>query len=180
MLEYDDVMNQQRNIIYGERRKVLDGEDIHTQIMGMVSEYISSTINDALAGSPCESNQQLDEALSPFEKLFMLRGTFRIESFGGSVKPDRLAAVVQELAEKVYQQREEAFGPGPNGVPLMRELERVIMLRVVDEYWMDHIDAMDELKRTCLRPWSTASARRPCAASTPCASAARPPLSARR
>ena len=147
VLEYDDVMNKQREIIYGERRKVLDGEDLRAQIMGMISEFITSTVNDALMGSPCDSQQQLDDALQPFEKLFMPRGTFKIEDFGGSVKPETLAAAVQALAEKVYAEREEAFGPAPNGTPLMRELERVIMLRVVDEYWMDHIDAMDQLKR---------------------------------
>ena len=147
VLEYDDVMNQQREIIYGERRKVLDGEDIRTQIMSMISEYISSTVNDALSGTACEDQAQLDDALSPFERLFMPRGMFKLSQFGGSVKPDKLAAAVQALAEKVYAAREEAFGVAPNGAPLMRELERVIMLRVVDEYWMDHIDAMDELKR---------------------------------
>ena len=147
VLEYDDVMNKQREIIYGERRKVLDGEDIHGQIMGMISEFISSTVSDGLTGSVCESQQQLDDALQPFEKLFMPRGFFKLDAFGGSVKPDRLSEAVQELAEKAYAAREEAFGLAPNGAPMMRELERVIMLRVVDEYWMDHIDAMDELKR---------------------------------
>ena len=140
-------MNKQREIIYGERRKVLDGEDLRAQIMGMISEFITSTVNDALMGSPCDSQQQLDDALQPFEKLFMPHGYFKLEDFGGSVKPEKLAAAVQALAEKVYAEREEAFGPAPNGTPLMRELERVIMLRVVDEYWMDHIDAMDQLKR---------------------------------
>ena len=147
VLEYDDVMNKQREIIYGERRKVLDGEDIRTQIMSMISEFISSTVTDGLAGTVCESQQQLDDTLQPFEKLFMPRGLIKLEQFGGSVKPDKLAAAVQELAEKTYAAREEAFGLAPNGTPLMRELERVIMLRVVDEYWMVHIDAMDELKR---------------------------------
>ena len=147
VLEYDDVMNQQREIIYGERRKVLDGEDIRAQIMSMISEYISSTVNDALSGTACDDQAQLDDALAPFEKLFMPRGTFRLSQFGGSVKPDKLSEAVQKLAEKVYAEREETFGLAPNGTHLMRELERVIMLRVVDEYWMDHIDAMDELKR---------------------------------
>jgi len=147
VLEYDDVMNKQREIIYGERRKVLDGEDLRSQIMSMISEFISSTVSDGLSGSPCESQQQMDDTLQPFEKLFMPRGTFKLEAFGSSVKPDTLSDAVRELAEKVYAAREEAFGPAPNGTPLMRELERVIMLRVVDEYWMDHIDAMDELKR---------------------------------
>ena len=147
VLEYDDVMNQQRNIIYGERRKVLDGEDIQPQIMSMVREFVSSTVTDGLGGAAAESQQQLDAALQPFEKLFMRPGTFKIESFGGFAKCDQVVEAVQTLAEKVYAARETAFGEGPNGLPLMRELERVIMLRVVDEYWMDHIDAMSELKR---------------------------------
>ena len=147
VLEYDDVMNQQRNIIYGERRKVLDGEDIHAQIMGMIKEFVSSTVADGLAGGVAENQTQLDNALQPFEKLFMRRGTFKIEQFGGSVHNDKLSEAVNEFAEKVYAAKEEAFGEGPNGLPLMREIERVIMLRVVDEYWMDHIDAMAELKR---------------------------------
>ena len=147
VLEYDDVMNQQRNIIYGERRKVLDGEDIQPQIMSMVREFVSSTVTDGLGGAAAESQQQLDVALQPFEKLFMRPGTFKIENFGGFAKCDQVVEAVQTLAEKVYAARETAFGEGPNGLPLMRELERVIMLRVVDEYWMDHIDAMSELKR---------------------------------
>ena len=147
VLEYDDVMNQQRNIIYGERRKVLDGEDIHEQILGMVEEFVHSTVLDGLGGAAAESQQQLDGALQPFEKLFMPHGALKIEDFGGFAKPDDVAARVQELAEKVYALREKAFGQGSNGAPLMREIERVIMLRVVDEYWMDHIDAMSELKR---------------------------------
>ena len=147
VLEYDDVMNQQRNIIYGERRKVLDGEDIQPQIMSMVREFVSSTVTDGLGGAAAESQQQLDAALQPFEKLFMRPGTFRIESFGGFAKCDQVIEKVEDLAEKVYAAREAAFGEGPNGLPLMRELERVIMLRVVDEYWMEHIDAMSELKR---------------------------------
>ena len=147
VLEYDDVMNQQRNIIYGERRKVLDGEDIQPQIMGMLRDFVSSTVTDGLGGAAAESQQQLDAALQPFEKLFMRPGTFKIEDFGGFAKCEQVIEAVQTLAEKVYALREAAFGEGPNGLPLMRELERVIMLRVVDEYWMDHIDAMSELKR---------------------------------
>ncbi len=147
VLEYDDVMNQQRNIIYGERRKVLDGEDIQPQIMSMVREFVSSTVTDGLGGTAAESQQQLDAALQPFEKLFMRPGTFKIQDFGGFAKCDQVIEKVEDLAEKVYAAREAAFGEGPNGLPLMRELERVIMLRVVDEYWMDHIDAMSELKR---------------------------------
>ena len=147
VLEYDDVMNKQREIIYGERRKVLDGVDLREQIMSMLHQFITTTVTDGLGGGMAEDQQQLDEALQPFEKLFMPRGFFRIESFGGAVKCDRLIEAVTELAEKVYAEREKAFGPGPNGSPMMRELERVIMLRVVDEYWMEHIDAMADLKQ---------------------------------
>ena len=147
VLEYDDVMNKQREIIYGERRKVLDGEDIHAQIMDMVKEFVSSTVMDGLGGAAAESQQQLDEALAPFEKLFLPHGLIKIEAFGGFAKPEALSEAVFEIAKKVYDAREEHFGPGPNGLPLMREIERVVMLRVVDEYWMDHIDAMSELKR---------------------------------
>ena len=147
VLEYDDVMNKQREIIYGERRKVLDGEDIHAQIMDMVKEFVSATVMDGLGGAAAESQQQLDEALAPFEKLFMPHGLIRIEAFGGFAKPEALSEAVFEIAKKVYAAREEHFGSGPNGLPLMREIERVVMLRVVDEYWMDHIDAMSELKR---------------------------------
>ena len=147
VLEFDDVMNQQRNIIYGERRKVLDGENLREQIMGMISEFVSSTVADGLGGTPAEDQQQLDAALQPFEKLFLPRGSVKFSDFKGRVDSEKVSRAVDAVAEQVYAQREAAFGMGPNDVPLMRELERVIMLRVVDEYWMDHIDAMAELKR---------------------------------
>ena len=147
VLEFDDVMNQQRNIIYGERRKVLDGENLREQIMGMISEFVSSTVADGLGGTPAEDQQQLDAALQPFEKLFLPRGSVKFSDFKGRVDSEKVSKAVDAVAEQVYAQREAAFGTGPNDMPLMRELERVIMLRVVDEYWMDHIDAMSELKR---------------------------------
>ena len=147
VLEYDDVMNQQRNIIYGERRKVLNGEDLQEQIMGMIGEFVQSTVSDVLHGGAAENQQQLDAALQPFEKLFMPRGSLKIQDFGGRADSKKVSEAAMAQAKKVYAAREQAFGPGPNGLPLMRELERVVMLRVVDEYWMDHIDAMSELKR---------------------------------
>ena len=106
VLEFDDVINQQRKIIYDERQKVLNGEDIGGQVRKMLGDY---------AASQCEDPAEIEAAT--------------------------------ERLEKEYEQREKNFGPGPDGKPLMREIERVVMLRVVDEYWMDHIDAMDELRR---------------------------------
>ena len=147
VLEYDDVMNRQRNIIYGERRKVLDGEDLQNQILSMIREFVSATVSEGLGGAPAETQEQLNAALQPFEKLFLAPGSVKLDSFGGFAKMETVIETVQAIAEKVYAAREEAFGLAPNGAPMMRELERVIMLRVVDEYWMDYIDAMSELKR---------------------------------
>ena len=146
VLEYDDVMNQQRNIIYGERRKVLDGEDLREQIQGMIHEFVNGNIQDGLHGSTAESQAILDETLRPFYGLFLERGQLKIDSFRRADAAE-IAETIEGIAAATYEAREKAFGMGPNGLPLMRELERVIMLRVVDEYWMDHIDAMTELKR---------------------------------
>ena len=147
VLEYDDVMNQQRNIIYDERRKVLDGEDLREHINGMVREFISANLNDKLSGGVPENQEHLDEALAPFEKLFLPHGEIKLDKISGRATVEKLTDEVYGIAESVYNKREENFGLDPNGNKLMRELERVIMLRVVDEYWMDHIDAMAELKR---------------------------------
>ncbi|MBR0199284.1 MAG: preprotein translocase subunit SecA [Oscillospiraceae bacterium] len=147
VLEYDDVMNKQREIIYGERRKVLDGEDLQEQILGMIREFVSGTVLSGLNGAGVENQEQLDEVLKPFEKLFLPKGLLRAQNYEGRSGTDKLIAAATEQAERVYAARETAFGLDPRGIPLMRELERVIMLRVVDEYWMDHIDAMSELKQ---------------------------------
>ena len=147
VLEYDDVMNKQREIIYGERRKVLDGEDLQQQIRGMIKEFVSSTVSDGLGGNEVTSQQQLDDVLLPFTKLFMPSGSVKIERFGSSAGVEQITSVMQDLAEQAYSTREAGFGLLPNGSPLIRELERVVMLRVVDEYWMEHIDAMDDLRR---------------------------------
>ena len=147
VLEYDDVMNQQRNIIYDERRKVLDGEDLREHINGMIREFITGTVSDSLHGGSVENAEHLAETLAPFEKLFLRRGELSMDSFGGRINSEKLSDALYEIAQRVYDEREKEFGLDPNGVPVMRELERVIMLRVVDEYWMDHIDAMAELKR---------------------------------
>ena len=147
VLEYDDVMNQQRNIIYDERRKVLDGEDLREHINGMIREFITGTVSDSLHGGSVENAEHLAETLAPFEKLFLRRGELSMDSFSGRINSEKLSDALYEIAQRVYDEREKELGLDPNGVPVMRELERVIMLRVVDEYWMDHIDAMAELKR---------------------------------
>ena len=147
VLEFDDVMNQQRNLIYDERRQVLEGEDMRQTVQGMLEEYISSTVHSGLENGAAETQEQLDEALSPFAGLFLPKGMLKLEQFGGKADAEKVSAAAQQIAEQVYATREKNFGDDPSGNPIMRELERVIMLRVVDEYWMDHIDAMDDLKQ---------------------------------
>ena len=147
VLEYDDVMNQQRNIIYDERRKVLDGEDLRENINKMVYDFVAGTVNDALHGGAPENEEHLAEVIAPFEKLFLPKGAVKFEDFKGAPKAQEIIDRVYDIAQQVYDKREAEFGTAPDGQPVMREIERVIMLRVVDEYWMDHIDAMAELKR---------------------------------
>ena len=142
VLEFDDVMNKQRNIIYTERRKVLDEQDISGEIQSMLEEYVSSTVFAGLPEGFAKSQQELDEALSPFERIFLPRGTVRIESFGEEPSAEKISEAVTELARKAYAEKEKKLGS-----EMMRKLERFVLLRVVDEYWMEHIDAMDDLRQ---------------------------------
>ena len=139
-LEYDDVMNVQRNLIYDQRRKVLDGEDIRASIRGMIDDTIAA----AAGMAPPENREDLDERLSPVYKLFVPKGAI---AYAEGMSVDSLREQIAQWAERIYEARERDFGLMPDGTPLMREVERVIMLRVVDEYWMDHIDAMEDLRR---------------------------------
>ena len=147
-LEYDDVMNVQRNIIYEQRRKVLDGEDIRDYIHGMIEEVIHGNVIDGLHGMHCpESEEELEAILEPFYQLFLTKGQITAADGLKTLTADALTEKLQEIADEVYARREAEFGTLPDGTVVMRELERVIMLRVVDEYWMDHIDAMDDLRQ---------------------------------
>ena len=146
VLEYDDVMNTQRGLIYDQRRKVLDGEDIRQSIQSMISEVIGTSVNSGFGSlERINEQEQLTEALSPFESLFLRKREIKLPAAGFS--RDELVNILETKAKNIYAAREAEFGLVPNSdVPVMRELERVIMLRVVDEYWMEHIDAMEELR----------------------------------
>ena len=124
VLEYDDVMNTQREVIYAQRQKVLDGEDLRDNMMSM----LRSTIENAIAEDP-------DAVLGKFQGIFFPRGELTAEECLDADK-------VFDAAAAAYERKEAAVTPA-----IMRELERVVMLRVVDEYWMDNIDAMDDLKQ---------------------------------
>ena len=143
VLEYDDVMNKQREIIYAQRRQVLDGMDIKDTVLNMMHTSIANHVSLAFA-----ENQSLDangyrEMLRGLEGMYFAKGAVRLEE---SEIPGKSQEDFNDLfikaAEKTYAAKEAEITP-----PIMRELERVIMLRVVDEYWMDHIDAMDDLKQ---------------------------------
>ncbi len=147
VLEYDDVMNTQRNIIYEQRRKVLDGEDVQKYIQDMIKSTITGTINSGFSsGGKVTDRDELTEIIAPFERMFLPKNSLEIPE-GGFTK-EELTDVVLKKAEEFYAAKEKSLGMLPNtDTPLMRELERVILLRVVDEYWMDHIDAMSELRQ---------------------------------
>ena len=139
-LEYDDVMNKQRQLIYEQRYKVLNGEDIQDSIHGMIEEYITDTVGSV----PPESQEHLEEIIGVFYPLFLRRGAIR---YADGLSCAEIREKSLEAANAVYSQKEASLGAMSDGTPLMRELERVVLLRVVDEYWMDHIDAMDDLRR---------------------------------
>ena len=148
VLEYDDVMNVQRNVIYDERRKVLDGEDLQSSIRKMIEEFVSSTVADGLGAEKSPDLTAVNEALAPFGKLFLRPGDIRLapEELSG-LTAQKLTDMVLEKALAFYDAKEKELGLMPNGQPVMRELERVVMLRVVDEYWMEHLDAMTDLRQ---------------------------------
>ena len=139
-LEYDDVMNSQRKIIYGQRYQVLNGEDVRDSIHSMIEEFIRDSVGSVDPGSP----EELEEILQHFYPLFLYRNTI---PYRDGLTCGEICEQVQAAADKAYQRKETELGPMPDGTPMMRELERVILLRVVDEYWMDHIDAMSELRK---------------------------------
>jgi len=146
VLEYDDVMNTQRTIVYNQRRKVLDGEDITQNVQTMISETIETTVNAGFQDLKVINTRiELAEVVMPLEALFLKKREIKIPE--GGFERDELEELLQEKATAVYEAREKEFGFAPGSeVPIMRELERVIMLRVVDEFWMDHIDAMESLR----------------------------------
>ena len=143
VLDYDDVMNTQREVIYKERRKVLSGENMREYIMNMVDGVITRALQGIAGEQNAITNAEFQEAVAPFRGVFLTSEelVFTDEEIAKK-SVEELTALVKERAVDIYNQKEAILGE-----PLMRELERVMLLRVVDEYWMDHIDAMDDLKQ---------------------------------
>ena len=143
VLEYDDVMNKQREIIYDQRKQVLDGLDVKNIIMNMMNTSISHLVAEYFAENDHLDAASCRELLRQVEGLYFPKFTVR---FTDEELKEKTAADVTEAftaaAAAYYEQKEQEFTS-----PVMREVERVVLLRVVDEYWMDHIDAMADLRQ---------------------------------
>ncbi len=142
VLQYDDVMNRQREIIYSQRDQVLDGDDLGEKIRNMIRESIESQVAQYTAGE--EREEWNLNGLREYYHGWLARAEdFRFTAQElEDLERETLTAPLLERADKIYAAKEEQYGEG-----MMRELERVVLLRNVDRYWMDHIDNMDELRR---------------------------------
>ena len=143
VLEYDDVMNKQREIIYSQRKQVLDGLDVKNIIMNMMNTSISHLVAEHFAGEAHIDAVRCRELLRNVEGLYFPKFTVRFtdEELKEKTAED-ITDAFTAAAAAYYAQKEQEFTS-----PVMREVERVVLLRVVDEYWMDHIDAMADLRQ---------------------------------
>ena len=140
VLEYDNVMNTQREVIYAQRQKVLDGEDLRENMMSMLQGVIRSAVADAMGSNGGILDEEGRDILrTQLGGVFFAQNT-QLPEDGATA--EEVTKTLLELATATYEAKEAMYGSGT-----MRELERVVMLRVVDEYWMDNIDAMDDLKQ---------------------------------
>ena len=143
VLEYDDVMNTQRQVIYEQRRKVLDGENLKDSIQTMLTGVITNEVNAHMGELKHMDAENWREVCAQFRGLFLRPDEFKFtDKELQQYSADELIGLLQERASDIYARKEKELGE-----PLMRELERVMMLRVVDEYWMDQIDAMQDLRQ---------------------------------
>ena len=142
VLQYDEVMNEQRKIIYAQRQQVLDGEDISGTIKNMIESIIDTAIDDYIGISEIPEDWNI-RALTEFANTNLrANGEFEIpEDEMEIITRNDVKDSLMEIANKRYAEQEEIFGEN------MRELERVLMLRVVDTLWMDHLDEMEHVKR---------------------------------
>jgi len=141
LLGYDDVMNTQREIIYKQRSQVLEGENLKEQIQDMIKDVINSAVDSHISGIEEEFEDDLSKLIAYLDEICIPKSFISIEELkdmGNEAIKEKLI----EIALDIYKKKEEEFTPEQ-----MREIERVILLRVVDSKWMDHIDNMDHLKQ---------------------------------
>ena len=144
VLEYDDVMNTQREVIYAQRQKVLDGEDLRENMLSMLMGVVETTVSPILSENGNSLTREgIDRLAGDMEGVYFAKGTLQSrENQLLGLSEEDVTRQIYEIAVNTYDAKEAACGS-----QMMREIERVIMLRVVDEYWMDNIDAMDDLKQ---------------------------------
>ena len=143
VLEYDDVMNKQREIIYGQRRQVLEGMDVKDVIMNMMNTSITHLVQNAFSGVHHLDMTSCQELLRQVEGLYFPKYAVRFtQEQLDAMDAQAVTDAFTQAAAAYYQQKEDEFT-----APVMREVERVVLLRVVDEYWMEHIDAMSDLRQ---------------------------------
>ena len=150
-LEYDDVMNKQREIIYGQRKNVLDGADLQSDIANFISNMIANTVQSAFGESKRLTNDAYRTMMASLEGTFFPKYAVKLTPEEvEKTDAEEFVRLFTDKAMETYAAKEAEIAKAkettPN-IPDMRELERVIMLRVVDEYWMDHIDAMQDLRQ---------------------------------
>ena len=141
VLEYDDVLNQQREVIYNQRRQVLEGENLKDNVLEMIETVIDRTMDMYTSHSPYPEEWDLQSLLDYAEQLFLPGHDLTPEQLL-KMEKEEIRQMFKDRALEYYERREEEIGP-----EVMRELERVVMLRVVDQKWMDHLDAMDQLRQ---------------------------------
>ena len=143
VLEYDDVMNKQREIIYGQRRQVLEGMDVKDVIMNMMNTSITHLVQNAFSGIQHLDMTSCQELLRQVEGVYFPKYAVRFSQEQlDAMDAQAVTDAFTQAAAAYYQQKEDEFT-----APVMREVERVVLLRVVDEYWMEHIDAMSDLRQ---------------------------------
>ena len=140
VLEYDDVMNQQRKVVYDQRRKILEGEDMKDQILSMVDNIIEKGMETYADPKLYPEEWDFAGLLKYVEKYFLAPGDLKLEEIE-DMSREEVEDKLKTMAHETYNAREESIGS-----PMMRELEKAVMLKVVDSKWMEHLDDMDMLK----------------------------------
>ncbi len=141
VLQYDNVMNKQREVIYGERRKVLLGESLVENIRGMIDDLIHKGISMYTSDDKYPSEWDFDDLSKYIEEIFNVKLTIDKKDLDNLTK-DKLFDIIKKMSEALYVKKEEEFG-----IETFREVERIVLLKTVDSLWMDHIDAMDQLRQ---------------------------------
>ena len=140
VLEYDDVMNQQREVIYGQRRQILEQADLRPTIMDFVNKIVDRTLAMYIPPESYSDQWDLKSLITYAEDFYAFKGQLTVEKLQ-ELSREEMGEYLHKLAEDNYKLHEEEIGPD-----IMRELENLVMLKVVDSHWMEHLDAMDMLR----------------------------------